>query len=105
LARPLVALLVYGIYGSPDLPARPQADRLAHAKAAGNDRLADGAGGAAGIAAGAQEPARGLRPRGLGLRRGLALSTVPLVALLVYGIYGSPDLPARPQADRLAHAT
>ncbi|MEE8629008.1 MULTISPECIES: c-type cytochrome biogenesis protein CcmI [Methylobacterium] len=37
---PLVALLVYGIYGSPDLPARPQADRLAHAKAAGNDLAA-----------------------------------------------------------------
>ncbi|KMO30084.1 c-type cytochrome biogenesis protein CcmI [Methylobacterium aquaticum] len=33
-----------------------------------------------------------------------ALSTVPLVALLVYGIYGSPDLPAQPQAERLAHA-
>ncbi|AWN46348.1 c-type cytochrome biogenesis protein CcmI [Methylobacterium terrae] len=33
-----------------------------------------------------------------------ALSTVPLVALLVYGLYGSPDLPAQPQAERLAHA-
>lgn len=33
-----------------------------------------------------------------------ALSTVPLVALLVYGMYGSPDLPAQPQAERLAHA-
>ncbi|KMO17183.1 c-type cytochrome biogenesis protein CcmI [Methylobacterium platani] len=37
---PLVALLVYGIYGSPDLPAQPQAERLAHARAAGNDLAA-----------------------------------------------------------------
>ncbi len=37
---PLVALLVYGIYGSPDLPAQPQAERLAHAKTAGNDLAA-----------------------------------------------------------------
>ncbi|ACL59046.1 c-type cytochrome biogenesis protein CcmI [Methylobacterium nodulans] len=33
-----------------------------------------------------------------------ALSTVPLIALLVYGLYGSPGLPARPQAERLATA-
>ncbi|MGY2047099.1 c-type cytochrome biogenesis protein CcmI [Methylobacterium sp. JK268] len=31
-----------------------------------------------------------------------ALSTVPLVALIVYGLYGSPGLPAQPQAERLA---
>ncbi|GJD61209.1 c-type cytochrome biogenesis protein CcmI [Methylobacterium frigidaeris] len=37
---PLVALLVYGMYGSPDLPAQPQAERLAHARAAGNDLAA-----------------------------------------------------------------
>ncbi|KMO36304.1 cytochrome C biogenesis protein CcmI, partial [Methylobacterium tarhaniae] len=37
---PLVALLVYGIYGSPDLPAQPQAERLAHARSAGNDLVA-----------------------------------------------------------------
>jgi cytochrome c-type biogenesis protein CcmH len=37
---PLVALLVYGMYGSPDLPAQPQAERLAHAKSAGNDLAA-----------------------------------------------------------------
>ena len=28
-----------------------------------------------------------------------ALSTIPLVALLAYGLYGSPDLPAQTQAD------
>ena len=33
-----------------------------------------------------------------------ALSTVPLLALLIYGLYGSPDLPAQPQAQRLAAA-
>ncbi|TNC16001.1 c-type cytochrome biogenesis protein CcmI [Methylobacterium terricola] len=57
-----------------------------------------------------REPGRG--PGAVGepaLRRrraasAFALSTVPLVALLVYGIYGSPDLPAQPQAERLAHA-
>ncbi|TGD97226.1 c-type cytochrome biogenesis protein CcmI [Methylobacterium nonmethylotrophicum] len=37
---PLVALLIYGLYGSPDLPAQPQAERLAHARAAGNDLAA-----------------------------------------------------------------
>jgi cytochrome c-type biogenesis protein CcmH len=31
-----------------------------------------------------------------------ALSTVPLVALLAYGLYGSPDLPAEPAAARVA---
>ncbi|WP_375463362.1 c-type cytochrome biogenesis protein CcmI [uncultured Methylobacterium sp.] len=31
-----------------------------------------------------------------------ALSTVPLVALLAYGLYGSPDLPAQTPADRQA---
>lgn len=31
-----------------------------------------------------------------------ALSTIPLVALLAYGLYGSPDLPAQTPADRQA---
>ncbi|MEE7478116.1 c-type cytochrome biogenesis protein CcmI [Methylobacterium hispanicum] len=31
-----------------------------------------------------------------------ALSTIPLVALLAYGLYGSPDLPAQTQAERQA---
>ncbi|KAB1072874.1 c-type cytochrome biogenesis protein CcmI [Methylobacterium planeticum] len=31
-----------------------------------------------------------------------ALSTIPLVALLAYGLYGSPDLPAQTAADRQA---
>ena len=34
-----------------------------------------------------------------------ALSTVPLVALVTYGIHGSPDLPARPAAARVAERT
>ncbi|ACA18775.1 cytochrome c-type biogenesis protein CcmI [Methylobacterium sp. 4-46] len=33
-----------------------------------------------------------------------ALSTVPLVALIVYGLYGAPSLPSQPQAERLAAA-
>ncbi len=33
-----------------------------------------------------------------------ALSTVPLLALLVYGLFGSPDLPGQPQAARVAAA-
>lgn len=31
-----------------------------------------------------------------------ALSTIPLVALLVYGVYGSPNLPSQTEADRKA---
>ncbi|HEV7438374.1 MAG TPA: c-type cytochrome biogenesis protein CcmI [Methylobacterium sp.] len=34
-----------------------------------------------------------------------ALSTIPLVALLAYGLYGSPDLPAQTAADRQAAQT
>lgn len=34
-----------------------------------------------------------------------ALSTIPLVALLAYGIYGSPNLPAQTAADRQAAQT
>ncbi|AWN35024.1 c-type cytochrome biogenesis protein CcmI [Methylobacterium radiodurans] len=34
-----------------------------------------------------------------------ALSTIPLVALLAYGLYGSPDLPAQTQAERQAQQT
>ena len=31
-----------------------------------------------------------------------ALSTIPLVALIAYGLYGSPELPAQTEADRMA---
>ncbi|MFD0934385.1 tetratricopeptide repeat protein, partial [Methylobacterium trifolii] len=31
-----------------------------------------------------------------------ALSTIPLVALIAYGLYGSPELPAQTEADRQA---
>jgi cytochrome c-type biogenesis protein CcmH len=31
-----------------------------------------------------------------------ALSTIPLVALIFYGLYGSPELPAQTEADRVA---
>ncbi len=31
-----------------------------------------------------------------------ALSTIPLVALIAYGLYGSPELPAQTEADRVA---
>jgi cytochrome c-type biogenesis protein CcmH len=31
-----------------------------------------------------------------------ALSTIPLVALIAYGLYGSPELPAQTEADRIA---
>ncbi|MCJ2011209.1 c-type cytochrome biogenesis protein CcmI [Methylobacterium sp. J-076] len=42
-----------------------------------------------------------------GLRRrraasAFALSTIPLVALIAYGLYGSPELPAQTEADRTA---
>ena len=54
--------------------------------------------------AGADEAARPAEPR---LRRrraasAFALSTIPLVALIAYGLYGSPELPAQTDADRQA---
>ncbi|MCJ2056711.1 c-type cytochrome biogenesis protein CcmI [Methylobacterium sp. J-048] len=52
----------------------------------------------------ADEAARPAEPR---LRRrraasAFALSTIPLVALIAYGLYGSPELPAQTDADRQA---
>lgn len=54
--------------------------------------------------AGVVEAARPAEPR---LRRrraasAFALSTIPLVALIAYGLYGSPELPAQTAADREA---
>jgi cytochrome c-type biogenesis protein CcmH len=54
--------------------------------------------------AGVVEAARPAEPR---LRRrraasAFALSTIPLVALIAYGLYGSPELPAQTAADRAA---
>ncbi|WP_426314283.1 c-type cytochrome biogenesis protein CcmI [Methylobacterium fujisawaense] len=54
--------------------------------------------------AGLVEAARPAEPR---LRRrraasAFALSTIPLVALIAYGLYGSPELPAQTEADRQA---
>jgi cytochrome c-type biogenesis protein CcmH len=54
--------------------------------------------------AGADEGARPAEPR---LRRrraasAFAVSTIPLVALIAYGLYGSPELPAQTAADRQA---
>jgi cytochrome c-type biogenesis protein CcmH len=53
---------------------------------------------------GVAEAARPAEPR---LRRrraasAFALSTIPLVALIAYGLYGSPELPAQTEADRQA---
>ena len=56
----------------------------------------EGAGGA--VAAPIAEPH--LRQRRAAAA--FALSTVPLVALLAYGLYGSPNLPAQTEADRRA---
>ncbi len=52
----------------------------------------------------AGDPLRLAEPR---LRRrraasAFALSTIPLVALIAYGLYGSPELPAQTEADRVA---
>ena len=55
--------------------------------------------------AGAATDENGLAEPHLRQRRAasaFALSTIPLVALLAYGIYGSPDLPAQTAADRQA---
>ncbi|WP_267356198.1 MULTISPECIES: c-type cytochrome biogenesis protein CcmI [unclassified Methylobacterium] len=54
--------------------------------------------------AGIVEAARPAEPR---LRRrraasAFAVSTIPLVALIAYGLYGSPELPAQTEADRQA---
>ncbi|GEP06004.1 c-type cytochrome biogenesis protein CcmI [Methylobacterium oxalidis] len=58
--------------------------------------------------AGAATDEKGLAEPHLRQRRAasaFALSTIPLVALLAYGIYGSPDLPAQTAADRQAAQT
>ncbi|WP_132255004.1 c-type cytochrome biogenesis protein CcmI [Methylobacterium segetis] len=58
--------------------------------------------------AGATTDGKGLAEPYLRQRRAasaFALSTIPLVALLAYGIYGSPDLPAQTAADRQAAQT
>ncbi|WP_128566187.1 c-type cytochrome biogenesis protein CcmI, partial [Methylobacterium crusticola] len=82
-----------GLLAPPEAQAaRAEAARRLLRASRGDDKAAGG--GAVG------EPA--LRRRRAA--SAFALSTVPLVALLVYGIYGSPDLPAQPQAERLAAA-
>ncbi|GJE40089.1 c-type cytochrome biogenesis protein CcmI [Methylobacterium persicinum] len=55
----------------------------------------------------ADEPEDAPRLGEPGLRRrraasAFALSTIPLVALIAYGLYGSPELPAQTEADRTA---
>ncbi|MEA1834047.1 c-type cytochrome biogenesis protein CcmI [Methylobacterium durans] len=58
--------------------------------------------------AGVATDAKGLAEPHLRQRRAasaFALSTIPLVALLAYGLYGSPNLPAQSAADRQAAQT
>lgn len=58
-------------------------------------------------AAAAQEAPTGESEPSLRRRRAssaLMLSAVPLLALLVYGVYGSPTLPDQPLAERIAEA-
>lgn len=55
--------------------------------------------------AGTSEDAPRLAEPGLRRRRAasaFALSTIPLVALIAYGLYGSPELPAQTEEDRTA---